>query len=798
MPMFQVEPVLLRKKMIVSAFHLSQVSGHTPKARSRNVGEKTRRVRSTAVEIQWRLEPNDETERLTNFGQLPRSSCLDFERRRSEFPPSLKRRYINMRNQSLYSKHRASNAGRSSRIVRLVEKLHAIADGRVANVADDAQDVSESTRGNTTNQTECLDFEDDCRSFSFDTDQPTFDCRKSMSVDADRDHANINLDAIFGPLNRVSPAGSDISKIAHLFHAHNNCRVVAPPGMALDESDEETATSALSEMSTTDDLCAFFDKTNNVDLGSSPKVFFSELNPLNSNGEVDSCSDRLSDVGASYEIDAHSADDEVVTGNEAETISKLKTTRKPAGNNKEETEVGMSCNQCAEMNGSIFTSAVESIGTETSQSPASEDNRSSSNATTHYEPREFSQEKCTEEYVQNQSNWNGMMSFRLPTPPPSSDDSDDSSNSSLPPITESLEIDDNICEEAISNKGEEAISNKGEFFFQLPTQDSSSSSSSSEEEDGDNEAGSIDDQNEKSSERPLLGCNNPETTNCNPPLFEVTNTIAAIAHENSYDGIARLTTSDHCSAHNIILSPCHTQFQSASSSTMSVPDSLTDTPIRTNESESKPTARTDDLSDTPLQNRQCTGQQRASLDSLTDTPLEQHKNAGKVRKRLKVAPVTAQMTQPLQNLQCTEQRLQSFDSLTDTPLEQRKTTGNLRKRLKVAPETDLTNQPEALLQSQHHTDHNRNSLDSLTDTPLEQHKTVGKLRKRLRVAPGRDRTNHPEAETTVEFQDMDKVRKKMEQKYRCKFLDTEAYDESENSDDEEDIIQQIEDEEMSQ
>jgi hypothetical protein len=47
------------------------------------------------------------------------------------------------------------------------------------------------------------------------------------------------------------------------------------------------------------------------------------------------------------------------------------------------------------------------------------------------------------------------------------------------------------------------------------------------------------------------------------------------------------------------------------------------------------------------------------------------------------------------------------------------------------------------------------------------------------------------------FQDMDKVRKKLEQKYRCKFLDTEAYDDSENSDDEEDFIQQIEDEEMS-
>jgi hypothetical protein len=760
-PMFEVEPILLRKKMTVAAFHLSQVSGHTPKSRGRNLGEKIRRVKTATVEIPWRLEPNEEVERLTNFGQLPRSSCLDFENIRNEFPPSFKRKFINMRNQSFYLKHRTANVGRSSRIVRMLEKIHAVTGKKdVHKFLDDVPNVTESFKVNTINEIEFPDFEDDCQSLCYGSVQHSFECTNSVSFDAER--SDNNLDGIFGPVISVSPDGFDVSKIAYLFESRNNIAVVAPPGMALEESDEDSASSAFSDMSATDDLCAFFDNTSTMELRTSPKSCSSEVYASNSycGGDVDSCLEHHSDVGGSNGIDTHSADDEVITSTVADSNRQLELETVTERGKQEATEFVMPCKPSTGMNVSSCISEAEKVSMQPSLTPARVENLSSSFERDRYEPHEplrqslhetgtdGALELCADHCVvalpiQNQYASGFTRSFHLSTPPPSSDESDDSSRSSAASIIEVLGIEDIVEEEALSNKPE--------FFFQLPTQNSSSSSSSSEEEEEDDD----DDQNEKSNEHRLLGCFKPETNVSSPPLFEVTNTIAAFARGNSQDGTARQTSMDQCLARTSLLSSSHLQFPSASYN-----NSLTDTPIRTKMSENKPTAQPDDLTDTPLQNPQHTEYQRKSLDSLTDTPLERNKADGKLRKRLKIA---------------------------------------LRPDRANQPEAESMEKFLAPLHSQQHAEHQRKSLDCLTDTPLERRKIVGKVRKRLRVAPGRDRTNQPEeAKSSDKFQDMEKVRKKIEQKYRCKFLDTEAYDESENSDDEEDIIKQIEEEEMSQ
>ncbi len=748
--------------MTVAAFHLSQVSGHTPKARGRNLGVKTKRVRGAAVAIQWRLEPNEEMERLNSFGQLPRSSCRDFEQFRNEFPPSVKRKYINSRNQSVYSKRQAVNVGRSSRVLRMLGEIYADVDKENDPGLSDDVYVTESIEGNIINLTEFLDSEDDCRSSNLGCEQSSFgrqSHRHDLDLHTERNSATITLDKIFAhPEICVIPGGYDFSQIAYLFDAtsHNQCSVVAPPGMALRDSDEETASSALSEMSVTDDLCAFFDNTSNVELDarSNRNSFSSEAKPPNPNlgGDVDNCPDFHSYIGDSFGIDSQRADDEVSTGKVAE-----------ASIHRESTMVTMSCKRSSEMNENSLISAVGNVNSQM-LNPVQEIEASSFERA-NYGPRELSKE------IMNDTEIHYVITSR-----------EDHGAVDLPVLNQGDSAEDHGLDFTVC---EQASSSKAECFFQLPTQNSSSSSSSSSSE-GEEEYD--DDQSEKS-------------------LLEVTNTIAAI------EGLAGQTPPDKCLADS-----------QPQSNSKSVPDHMPDTPIRANESENDPATHLEDLTDTPLQRR--------SLGNFTDTQLDRHKNVGKLRKRLRVAQETDRANQPevesveefqapLQSHQITghqresldgltdtplDQHRKSLDSLTDTPLEWREDVGKLRKRLRAAPGRDRTIQTEAPsieefqapLQN-HQIEHQRDSLDSLTDTPLERHNNVGKLRKRLRVAPERDRTNQQEVKSRRDaFQDMDKVRKKLEQKYRCKFLDTEAYDDSENSDDEEDFIQQIEDEEMSQ
>ena len=76
-PMFPDEPTLLRQKMVVDDFHMSQVGGHTPKVRR---GGKTGRSNKrngekiAAVDNSWLLAQSQQKERMRLFGSLPYSS----------------------------------------------------------------------------------------------------------------------------------------------------------------------------------------------------------------------------------------------------------------------------------------------------------------------------------------------------------------------------------------------------------------------------------------------------------------------------------------------------------------------------------------------------------------------------------------------------------------------------------------------------------------------------------------------------------------------------------------------------
>jgi hypothetical protein len=144
----------------------------------------------------------------------------------------------------------------------------------------------------------------------------------------------------------------------------------------------------------------------------------------------------------------------------------------------------------------------------------------------------------------------------------------------------------------------------------------------------------------------------------------------------------------------------------------------------------------------------------------------------------------------LKNITNIANQFSPFEDLTDTPV-------STNDKLKAAWTPDeLTDTP--IHQSRNLSVRHRLS-DGLTDTPIKTaekvkgpKKMVG--RKRLRAAAG-DKENR-QAKNPIAEDRQERVKKRIEEKYRCRFLDTEAaLDGSGEDSDEEDAIKQIEEDE---
>jgi len=87
----------------------------------------------------------------------------------------------------------------------------------------------------------------------------------------------------------------------------------------------------------------------------------------------------------------------------------------------------------------------------------------------------------------------------------------------------------------------------------------------------------------------------------------------------------------------------------------------------------------------------------------------------------------------------------------------------------------------------------------LTDTPAQNHQQIRQQRKRLKTVPKSVVSSKKlELGTAEKVTRKDRVKKRVEEKYRCRFLDTEAANDDSDESDEEDALKQIEAEEMSQ
>ncbi len=742
----------MRKNLNVATFRLSQVGGHTPKARGLNGGSKKKRVQSKAIESDWRLDPIEEADRINLFGHLPRSSCREYEKSSSEFPISLKRKYLNLRNQSIYTRMllngQAGNiimaVGRSSTVVKELEAIYCMGNFHRDRRSQLHKDDVGAEENNVDSDCDCISTDCDGMSLGARSNSHETENLESKSISPDN-----SLDGIFGPIIHVNrDIGVDPARLASLFDAehHRNCAVIAPHGMTLhDSSDEdiESASSILSEMSinNNEDLCAFFDNINTSDSGVQPsqKTQISEMmtphldhtsNDDADEGELD-C-----DYATTYQIYEDEKDNSANSDNVAISSKCLKTTLVT----ERGIHVNSHCKENTDEERHEVVTEKENINTQSSLRTAHDHNQSCSSLAKrgsqlpckeiaeresfllHNMPDECFECEHSRALHADQEGINlpshnqvVVTTFRLPTPPPSSDEGDDDSSDegsvlqnvpvhdanhaiSLEEETRDLFVEDTVPEEASSSKGV--------TLFQLQTQYSSSEG----EEDGD-------DDSEESNEHPPAGVFS-EINNIFLPSDEVNKAIAGASSENVAVSLKR---------HSLLAKSNHAQFKTASSNFFSGAEDLTDTPIK---------ARF------PVNSTANSGQNpRMSPDCLTDTPLHPRLTFGQQRK--------------------------SLDSLTDTPCQ---------PRHKVE----------------------RQSLDSLTDTPLERPRNARQQRKRLRAAPNNHISRKPETSSTEKVPEKERVRKRIEDKYRCKFLDAEAANDDSNESDEEEAIKQIEDEEMSQ
>ena len=759
-PMFDNEPDLMRKKMTVTNFRLSQVGGHTPKMKRRNKekgaragqkgeGSRKQRNQSRVIETNWRLDQLQEEERKRLFGRLPRSSCRDYESKSSEFPPSLKRRYLNSRSQSsIYSKILQGNckatfvsAGRSSSIVKQLEQTYITVKERIPSPKKISDDKNEEQ-----DVVEVIDSDNDCASVDFGSDNNSISPNSGTRCTSKRSENSSMLDGIFGPIRRdeISVNATDIANLFDVEH-HKCCAVVAPPGMELDDSSDEddsksfiSATSAVSEMSITinDDMCAFFDKNNSSDLAAQEQ---SQTSPV---VEIKTpCSDGGSDDeefgGADNQLDFDA--DYVESLNQVDDAGKCLESALVIGEGSQGTLLSPIKQPARIDRARGLAGEKENINSQLSLSPTREDNHISNtlserrqlsqpqegfakneeDETTNEKPPELAKEDKEDENAEllalleaaeppsakNNGNVNKspapnedqspiVTSFRLPTPPPSSSDDDSDDDDSDDDDDDSDERgpskDEPMIEESmIDEPAAETSLDNSTSFFQLPTQDSSSSS---EEEDVD------DDEEEDSSD-----AGKDDKCNKQPPPISHDTTLNISFQETSGEA-------------NSFLNNTATRQQ---------PNNRGEGFANNNKERqvhfSMPAA--EDLSDTTIKAASFAvdpAKPRMSLDSLTDTPIKPRHNVSKPRK--------------------------SFDSLADTPIQR-------------------------------------------DDDIIGQHK-----RKRLRVAAS---TNDSDKKNAGSPAKKDTLKRRIEGKYRNPFLDCEAANDDSDESDEEDELRRLEDEEGS-
>eukprot|EP00804_Cyclotella_cryptica_P015445 CCRYP_008049-RB/>CCRYP_008049-RB protein AED:0.02 eAED:0.02 QI:108/1/1/1/1/1/5/398/1979 len=280
-PMFPKEPTLLKQKMTVSNFRMSQVGGHTPKASKRSANA-VRRCKESSSD--WMLTEEQEKQRQQQFGSLPEFLTLGCDKRRC-FPQSIRRDYLKARQRSVASKlHRRDGSkkdlsvGSCSRFLKDLERKYCRFNKKLSlSPLDDALAALQSTQKITTasepgNDDASMKLSEASvvasgHSDNFDVEDLTSNPQKSNIV------ADELFDGIFGRGIVSHNSGIDVEQLMLLFDSNeHHCAVSPPPEFGVpvsnesdcDESDSVSAGTKSSQLSVNtmndDLLCDFFER----------------------------------------------------------------------------------------------------------------------------------------------------------------------------------------------------------------------------------------------------------------------------------------------------------------------------------------------------------------------------------------------------------------------------------------------------------------------------------------------------------------------------------------------------------
>ena len=868
-PMFPDEPALLRQKMVVDDFHMSQVGGHTPKTRGGKSGRsgKSNGEKLAGLDNKWILSQAEQKERMKLFGNLPYSSHSEYgcETTPGAFPALLRKKYLKARRSSHMSRN--TGKGRSSAILASLEQLHLHPPERRkpdstpirGQISQDEDVMMSNNSDDEVNASVNFDVESDY-GFGEELDNGHSSIISERNDgeyqngynEVSPEHSKDSLGAIFGEIAVDNSNCLNSEQMAILFDAddHKHCSIKAPPQFGNFHCDDTSASSeesssqssisskqSQSSNNTMDDdaLCAFFDKT---ELPSEPKQKSPLRKQQNSmsdeHDDNDSVENNVVDdeKNADYELgddnidglDFHMADNDIGEDDNVHSYDNVENTSivgNPEMNTRDPTV-------------STSQQAYNSSGVENGHvnPPGSQHFSSTMGANTGENSAEVDEQRCNNENVDDcqpdaLDSIGGCLSpiaplsqvvaFRLPTPPPSSseDDSNDSDNQSCEnedgkgngnnssdvigardvakssqDSKRSQPVEINVGDIFSSNDGNEM---QGDDNFkdkidplQLPTQYSSSSDdddasesqsvceNNAEEENADNNKGiqsvqkySIGTKVSKEFKDPSRGklrsyqgeivafYSQDNQDKLYNEVFE--DGDREDLEEGEIDGFLAVNTpSNEDNPQSQSLDP--RKGKASNTPSQMSPNDLEDTPVKKNAqaiSRMSLNNSMDTLTDTPVvQRRVPNGNHRMSMDSLTDTPV--------------VQPATNRNSR------------MSMDNLTDTPVVQ--PASNQKSRMSMDNLTDTpVVQPPVNRKS-------RMSMDSLTDTPVHQ------FPERKRLRPNNNEVAKDARKGLEKLSKQDRLKRRIEEKYRCKFLDTEAANDDSDSGDEDDNEDDMSDE----
>lgn len=758
--MFPTEPALLRQKMAVSNFRMSQVGGHTPKASKRSANG----VRTSKVSCRdWILTGAQETQRQQQFGNLHELLLLGCDNRRC-FPLSIRREYLKARQRSvvtkLYSRDGSESelsVGSCSRFLKNFErKYRRLNKTLTLSPLDEALAELRSSQRVTT---DCIEPVNDDASMklreksavasvhsdNFDVDDLTSDPREAI-IDVDD-----SLDDIFGRGNISHNYGVDVNQLLFLFDSDVHYCAVSPPleyavsvsnESECDESDSvsvRTKSSQLSVNTINDDLLCDFFESRECRL----------RKPLIAQNHV------------TEKIDGKSCDqrDDLNFGGDRPFENDFNVDD-CAENQAKETKVGKSCDEQEISDygsGNVF---VHSISNKTNEDENADDiepplKRCLST------PRDFSRAEserirslhktetlarrqvCSDNHdIETVEQEENARSGSHSQPRLGTNKNTESPRKDLPVFLDAAFSSEELSSNMLCSRGDVAANSV--VALQLPTPPDSS-------DDSDDD--SITD--------------NASIVSFFAPRADGSGNSEALRPFDSDDQI------DQTSCSHVVPLQLPTQYSSSSSDD----DSNDEVSLR-------------------CQGRAANGDKlNKSTQSYAQKDL--HKDVNNQHSQSSRPETCEQLHPPssLKNITNLERQSQSDVDLVDTPTP---------KDLKLNSASTNNMSPDDLIDTPIDKGPNkaiglepRLSADGLTDTPIKQSEVSvrGPKRKRLRPAACDDKENqHTSTATLIERRE--RVKQRIEEKYRCKFFDTEAVlDGSDEDSDEEEAIKQIEEEE---